>query len=279
MLNTIFIIIILIFLTSYEIINNIININKNTNKKVCLKKFKGQTKEMIVDKIDFKNISLKKIKKYIDNSIPLVITNIPNKFSKDFTKYSLVDNILNNHDNKNIILNQYFLPNIPNFKKFIKKYIQKTIISMIQLNGNYESGKAHIDFVSSYNIYYLHKGEKKVTILPYEYTDYLDMSVGIDNIYVKDDINIGDNNDWLKKVPSYWSFVLKENELLLFNNSKCIHKFKNTINPVEAFSIRVVHSDSSHLIRLNNIFNFKSAYHFSKIIMNNNFLREQNKMI
>ena len=170
------------------------------------------------------------------------------------------------------------MPNIPNFKKFIKNYINKTIISMIQLNGNYESGKAHIDFVSSYNIYYQNKGKKHVIILPDNNTDYLDLHIGIDNIYVKDDKNISGNNDWLNKVPSYWSFELEQNELLIFNNSKCIHKFINITKTTEAFSIRIFHSDSSKLIRNSNILNIKTALHFAKIITTNNTIRNQNKM-
>jgi hypothetical protein len=262
-------------MTLYEIINIFVNIDKNLvlNKK----KFKGLTKQLPVDKIDFQDLSYHKVKKYIDDSIPLIITGIPNEFITDFKNYSLVENVLNNPKN-NIILNQYFFPKIPKFKNFIKKYIRKTIISMIQLNGNYESGKAHIDFVSSYNIYYLHKGEKKVIIVPEQCTNYLDMNIGIDNVYVKDDINTNNRDDWLKKIPSYWSFILKQNEILLFNNSKCIHKFKNICEQAEAFSIRVYHSDSSHLIRRNGILNLNSAYHFSKIITNKNLLREQNKM-
>jgi len=265
-------------MTLYEITNNIKNnIKYKQISNINHKKLFTKSKKLKIKKINYSEISYNIIKKYIDNSIPVIIKNIPNKYTNDFKKYSLIKEDIENPKN-NIVLNQYFIPNIPNFKEFIKKNINKTIISMIQLNGNYESGKAHIDFVSSYNIYYLNKGKKRVIIIPDDNTNYLDLNLGIDNIYVKEDINIGKNNDWLNKVPSYWSFELKENELLLFNNSKCIHKFINITSGTEAFSIRVIHSDSSKLIRNANIFNIKTGLHFYKIITTNNIKRKQNKM-
>lgn len=275
---------IMLFMTLYEISNNLKNtfnkknIYPNNDNNLFIK-----SKKLKIKKINYNEISYDILKKYIDNSIPIIIKNIPKKYTDDFKKYSLVEKNLLIKKNiqspkNNIILNQYFIPDIQNFKEFIKKYIDKQIISMIQLNGNYESGKAHIDFVSSYNIYYLNKGKKHVIIVPDANTRYLDLNIGIDNVYVKDDKNTSEGNDWLNKVPSYWSFELEQNELLLFNNSKCIHKFINMTKVTEAFSIRIYHSDSSKLIRNSNILNIKSAFHFSKIITSNNIKRKQNEM-
>lgn len=271
MIDFLITLLILMFMTIYETFNMIKNYNHKKIKNIPLK-FNGTTIQKNIDIINYNDISYDIIKKYIDKSIPFIIRNVPKKYKNDVQKYSI--NSVHNFPKNNIQLNQYFNPDIPNFYKFLTKYIKKNLLSMVQLNGNYKSGVAHIDFVSSYNVYFMHRGCKKVIIVPENYTKYFYMKKSIDNVFVANDLDM-DNEEWLNNVPFYWSFILQENDILIFNNSKCIHKFQNLTTNSEVFSMRVFHSDSSYYIRKYNILNYNTALHFSKIILNKNIFRKE----
>ncbi len=284
---------VMIYMTLYELLNLIINYKLNKKNKVQ-KIFNGISQKISVREINYSGLNYEIIKKHIDKSIPVIIKNAPHKLFKDFEKYTIGDYDNINAKNK-IILNQYFMPDIPNVKNFLNKYVKKSIASLVQLNGNYKAGSAHIDFVSTYNIYFLQRGRKKVYIVPHTNTCYLDMEKGIDNIHVREEKNsddstncsisnntndTNDTNDdkWLNKIPSYYQCELVPGDILLFNNSKCIHKFINLEKDSEVFSLRVFHSDSNPDICKNNILNFETGKHFYKIITNKNVLRYQNKL-
>ena len=96
------------------------------------------------------------------------------------------------------------------------------------------------------------------------------MDNGIDSVFVK---NSGDNSNWISEVPEYYGFDLKAGEVLLFNNSHCIHQFINTTGEEVVYTIRLTCFDSSPLILCNDIFNWKQAYHFSKILVNGGLAR------
>lgn len=254
-------IIILIFITTVELSILILNkFKKDKNPK----KIVGKHDIKVLDISNEKNLK-DKIKKCLDNSVPIILKNASKEIYKEHMKYSKIKE--NNKSKNKPIINVHYSLNIPETKKFIKKYINKTIISTVQIGGNYITGPAHIDTSPSYNFYYLLSGKKEVIILPYQYAKYLNMKSAIDNIYVTEDKN---DDKWLKKIPGYWKGIIEKNDILIFPSSKCIHKFTNLLDDCEAFTTRLFTTDVVDIILKNDIFNIKLAYQYSKMILTSN---------
>ena len=165
---------------------------------------------------------------------------------------------------------------MPNLKVFVDKYIKKKILTLVQFNGSYKTTPAHIDSSANCNLYYLKSGKKKVIVIPYQYTHYLEMYNDIDNITVcedKDNDKKKYNKNWIQKIPGYWETILNEGDVLFFNSSKCIHKFYNLTDDCEAFSVRMFNWDASELVLKNDIFNYKMAKQLEHVITTPNYIR------
>lgn len=208
------------------------------------------------------------LQKYITNSIPIIITNIPTTYFEHLrTKYPIPITF-----SKDLIIKEYVLPFIgAALTYFIMKYIQKPIIYMASFSGRYKAGVAHIDSLSTYNFYYVQEGAKEVWIVPDKYTKYIDMSEGIDNVFVeKDGAELNNLEDWLyNKVPSYYHFKLQKGEVLLFNNANSIHKFSNVTGREEIYTIRLGSTNASELILRNDLCNWKQAEHYYNMVTSN----------
>jgi len=201
-------------------------------------------------KINFDSLNETITQEYIRRSEPLIIANIP------ATHFQSLTETYNNSNLKNailksknaLIINTHILPQkLGHLKHLIKNFLNnKLILILVRFSGSYDDVLAHLDVGASYNFYYLHKGKKFVQIIPHEYTHYLNLNYGSDNVHVVDDLN-DKKMTWLNKLPEYYSFYLNEGEVLLFNNCKTIHKFKNVNGNEDAYSIRFLHDDSSGL--------------------------------
>lgn len=200
------------------------------------------------------------LSEYVKKSIPIIITDIPPNFFTTLHKNYPINSIKT--DKLHITSNIF--PKIGNrLSTFISNNVGLPVFFMTTFIGSYKSGFAHMDSVSSYNFYYVKNGSKDVYIVPHEYTCYLDMKNGSDNVYVGEDNEGTDKlKIWLDKVPGYYHFNVNKGEVLLFNNSKCIHKFINVTGKEEIYSIRMLSNDSSPLILKNDLFNFKQAEQF-----------------
>ena len=247
----------------------------NISLKHSKKKNKKQKTEILkinkikyVDIINNNNI----LDDYIKKSIPIIITGTPSKYFNFLDDKYPIDR--NNKNKNSIYIKEYILPELsPILDNFITRYIKKSVMYMASFSGNYKSTYAHIDSLASYNFYYVKEGSKNVYIVPYKNTKYLNMENGIDNVFVSDDKENMSNLQWLDKVPSFYNFTVNKGDILLFNNSKCIHKFENMNGNEIVYSIRLFSNDASSLILSNDIFNSKQADHLSKILLNGGMKR------
>lgn len=169
-------------------------------------------------------------------SIPVIITDI----DPDMIKF--INNYLPRNRSKENVLNlSYENPlNIINSKygKWIMYQSKLPIFHSGVFFGNYKAGQAHIDTTLAYNFYFMIRGVKEVIIVPKGFEKYLNMYY-TNQVNVKDDDNKNNDKKWLKKLPYYYRFKLKKNELLIFNNSACIHKFFNLRDNNASLSTRV----------------------------------------
>ena len=66
---------------------------------------------------------------------------------------------------------------------------------------------------------------------------------------------------------AYYEFDVGEGDVLLFNNSACIHKFMNLTENPEIFTMRLFTTDASPLTLRNDLFNWTGAKYFTGILM------------
>ena len=91
--------------------------------------------------------------------------------------------------------------------------------------------------------------------------------MGYDSVFVKDDKADGSSLGWLDTIPGCYEFEVSEGDILLFNNSACIHKFLNLTHNPEIFTMRLVHADASPRTLYNDCLNWQGAKYFTDIMI------------
>jgi len=177
-----------------------------------------------------------------------------------------------------------------NFKKLLNSNCGRWIMRQTGLPilfaaifaGDYKSGVTHIDMTASYNFYFMLKGRKDVLIGPKGFEKYTDMAYGIHNVYVKNekkDSHHIDKMEWLKELPYYYRFELQENEILVFNNAACLHKFVNITENNVALTCRTMNMfwGISELNSFNMLTNMETVKTATEAIINNGSNEPANK--
>lgn len=260
-----------IFLSVYELIIcyiKKINLNHSLNASKINYVYSPIVKN--IKKINFIDINCNDIDNYIKTSEPFIIKNIP----KDY--FNFTENLNDDYDtvsDDKMIIKTYFFPNLKKLGSFIYNLLGKHVLYMACFSGNYKSGHAHIDAFPSYNFYYVHHGVKECWIIPPENRYYVNMKNGIDNVYIDNSAN---NNSWLSNIPYYYNDVVSEGEVLIFNNSKCIHKFTNMKDNNIIYTIRLSSFDADALVIKHDIFNWNMCKHFSNIVIDKLLIRDVN---
>ena len=112
----------------------------------------------------------------------------------------------------------------------------------------------------SVNVYYMARGSKSVKILTRAATERLPMRYKDDYLFPQD----------LSEIPKYPSYncVLKENSVLVFSNSACLHLFENLPGPQpKALSLRMKYAGKVHpLIIETALYSWSYAEHVTKVI-------------
>jgi len=205
------------------------------------------------------------IKKCLNETKPFIIKNIPQNFFENASTIVSSD-IKESFGNLDVGYNDYIVGDKLN--KLIKDVTGMPIIFVTSMGGKYVGNRAHIDSYISYNFYYVNKGEKMVWIIPEEYTNTIELKNALDHLYVKAD-GVGTTNlDWLNKIPYYYKFNIKAGDVLVFNSSKCIHKFINVNGNEQARSIILYTTEASPLVVKHNIGNWELAKYYSYFVVN-----------
>jgi hypothetical protein len=221
-----------------------------------------------VTRIHYNDLHKNTLSKYIDKSEPVILIGLPDVYLEEITKIHSKEILTIDK----LVINTYIFPKLKRLSTFINNYINnKKILILIHFSGKYDQGIAHLDTAASYNFYFLKKGKKQVYIIPQEYTKYLNLQYGEDSVFVKDDEF---SLSWIDKVPEYYNFTLKENEILIFNNAKTIHKFKNLNGDEEAYSVRLTNMDANGLVLKKDIFNYELMLKVFDKSVNSNIIRE-----
>jgi len=202
------------------------------------------------------------VKEFVSRSEPLIIKNLPKELFSVFASggpYSPpVSEELKQKGTLN--MNVFLLPSLGKFSQWISEHVGKPAWNLVRFSGSYKSGYAHIDMGGTYNIYYVARGRKKVRICPRQYNHLLPFESGYNSAFIPGSHGHSPSSFmYIKKVPGVWGFDLEEGDLLIFNNTACVHKFINlTKNPL-IFSTRVLNLDMSPVAAKNDILNYDLA--------------------
>lgn len=129
--------------------------------------------------------------------------------------------------------------------------------------GNYSTSGPHVDAMfGSVNVYYMAHGSKYVKILTRAATERLP-------VHYKDDYLFPLDSSEIPKYPSYEG-VLKENSVLVFSNSACLHIFENLPGPKpRELSLRLKYTGKVHpLIIETAMCSWDYVEHVTKLIRN-----------
>jgi hypothetical protein len=173
-----------------------------------------------------------------------------------------------------LLIDQFTLPRLGVLSDWIREYTGKRVAYMARFCGGYAGGFAHIDSFPSYNFYYVKKGRKKVYIVPRQYNSLLDLANGYDSVFVKNDTADESQMEWLQSLPAYYQFEVEQGDVLLFNNSACIHKFMNLTEDPIIYTVRLFSGDASPLTLKNDVFNWQGAKYFGSILLNPTSVRD-----
>ena len=208
------------------------------------------------------------IQGFISRSEPVIIKNLPKEFFSTMAiggKYA--DPVRKDMLESGKVVGTTYTPrgHLGGFEKWIRQHVQKRVEWMVRLSGSYAGSTAHIDG-HTYDIYYVARGQKRVWICPRQYTHLLNLHSGIDHLYIPgSDPTSPDPHEWIQSVPGVWTFVVKEGDVLLFNNAGNVHKFENISERPEIYSVRVLNSDISPILAKLHVFNWGQARHIAKL--------------
>eukprot|EP00518_Triparma_eleuthera_P004076 CAMPEP_0182463666 /NCGR_PEP_ID=MMETSP1319-20130603/7824_1 /TAXON_ID=172717 /ORGANISM="Bolidomonas pacifica, Strain RCC208" /LENGTH=304 /DNA_ID=CAMNT_0024663237 /DNA_START=65 /DNA_END=979 /DNA_ORIENTATION=- len=201
---------------------------------------------------------------YVRRSEPCIVKNCPPAMFADLQKYS--PEIPADAPKDKLLIDQFSLPRLGSMQEWLFKYVGKRVLYLARFSGGYKGGYAHIDSFPSYNFYYVKRGRKHVYIVPRQYNPLLKLVGGYDSVFVGDDKADDSSLGWLETIPGCYEFEVGEGDILLFNNSACIHKFLNLTQNPEIFTMRLVHSDSSPTTLWNDCLNWEGAKYFTGIM-------------
>ncbi|KNC78731.1 hypothetical protein SARC_08854 [Sphaeroforma arctica JP610] len=184
---------------------------------------------------------MQEIRQHVDSATPFVIRGLDKSVFTpvDLSNYEVKDNTLLVH------VRQMWDATCWKPARFAYKYLSTSLpwdslfLVRIDLMGSYDRGLTHIDILPTRNFYYLQQGEKLIDIVPKEYTDLVDMTIGIDNSYVTSEARDFECSRWLENLPAVYETVLQAGDVLCFDNGSCLHKFKNLAGPSVSQSFRV----------------------------------------
>jgi len=145
--------------------------------------------------------------------------------------------------------------------------------------GRYTQGLAHTDLgPSTCNCYFMRSGSKDVVIVPTEVTRRVTLQPGLDGLYV--DGSHSEERHYLSGLPYYYRVDLLPQSMLIFNNSTCIHQFKNVESvdgsTPEALSVRVKFSvGADKRVWHNMMVNTASWWRFAGVAVSTSLLFEK----
>ena len=218
-----------------------------------------------IDVLDAADLEPETLRGYVGRSEPVIVKNCPPAMFEALNAYS--PDIPFGTPGDKLLIDQFSLPTLGSLAAWLMLHVGKPVLYLARFSGGYKGGYAHIDSFPSYNFYYVRRGRKRVFIVPRQYNPAIVFGAGYDSVFVRDDAADASSLEWLDTIPGCYEFEVGEGDVLLFNNSACIHKFLNLTHNPEIFTMRLVHADASPLTLRNDCFNWTGAKYFTHIVL------------
>ena len=210
------------------------------------------------------------IQGFISRSEPVIIQNLPKDTFSALTPGGQYSPPSTEAKVKrgNVILVNYLWPRaLGAFGQWIQKNIQRQAYTMVRISGNYGGTPAHMDGFGD-QVYYVARGRKRVWICPRQYNHLLEFQSGANTVWIPGSGRTSsDPNNWIQSVPGVWALELNAGDVLLFNNSTCVHKFENVSEDPEIFSLRMWLSNLSPVTARHHMGNWNEARYWAGLIL------------
>ena len=226
--------------------------------------------DMVIKHVD--ELEPTTLREHIRHSEPIIIKGMDPALFEPLDEYA--PPIPDSAPKDKLLIDQFTLPKLGKLADWIKANTGKGIAYMARFSGGYSGGFAHIDSFPSYNFYYMKEGRKRVYIIPRQFNPLLKLANGYDSVFVEDDTADESQLEWLDLLPGYYKFELESGDVLMFNNSACIHKFMNLTDHPTIYTVRLFSADASPLILRNDCFNWAGAKYFGSIVLNPTSVRD-----
>lgn len=202
------------------------------------------------------------IQAFMSRSEPVIIKNLPKETFSALARGSQYapapkEDLV---QKRTVLINFFLRPRaLGGIGDWIKKNVNQSVLYMLRFSGSYSSIPAHLDGFT-YNIYHLAKGRKRVWICPRQYNHLLNLRSDRNAVVIPGSDRTSSNHlKWIESVPGVWAFELEAGDLLIFNNTACVHKFVNVTEVPEVFSMRVLTGNLSPVLAKHHIFNWQQA--------------------
>lgn len=84
-----------------------------------------------------------------------------------------------------LVMDTWFLPKLGDrLQGLIANQLFHRPVFMARFRGGCRSCVAHIDSASTYNFYYVNQGTKRVTLIPVEHSEFVELASGHNSVYL-----------------------------------------------------------------------------------------------
>ena len=222
-------------LSDIEDVNNVKNIGfsqKTHNDQTLETPQLMEPIHFYIQDLENDEMQRKRAQNLIFDSVPIKLSFKNNSHFNDYDYYLETNNFENQTGTG--LLRRYWNQigqSSADFEIFAGNLLNEYSVYLLEFSGKYHAGGLHSDLSAGslfgcFNFYHISKGAKKAIILPTDSLKYIDLEYKKDSIIPKNQKNLMDDSS-LQNVPSYYEFIIKEGEFILFNNCDSMHKFEN----------------------------------------------------
>eukprot|EP01084_Bolivina_argentea_P153599 267828_1 len=194
-----------------------------------------QPQHFYIEDIQTNTNTLISAQELIKDSIPIKLSfrnqsNVFKDYHKYFGKYTDSQILYNSHHSflKNSKISQWpgFLSYFADFNEFARYVTNGFPIVMLRHSGNlYEMSSTHL-------------ATKRISIIPSEGMEYFNKYIDeTDAMHPLLEMYNVSNTEWKKRIPEYYEFDLKQNEMIIFNQCDLMHRFENVKNENNEYPI------------------------------------------
>ena len=158
---------------------------------------------------------------YVKNSIPVILE------TRGTEMKSLLNNYIRAVHKPKLHYNQRVHQMTKPLRTTIEKVIGKWHVGTILRDGRDPKNqrRPHMSTTFDYEMDWVYRGSKQVTIVPKEFNQLLPIALYGDQFIENSKMTSESIDEWKRYIPYYYSTKVREGEILLYDNTNCLHQY------------------------------------------------------